>query len=157
MSHSNNGFKMKFRLLSWFGLLFLLTSALFGACSKAPAGNERADKNTNSANANQDQSALMPHLRATLSGDIERISLAISMARDAIKLENWQEAVPHLQSARKDVEIALGREPRLRAEFEALRSAIDRAIPAVEGREKEAQARVTELQTRIAAIKVNSN
>ena len=156
MSYSDSRFEVKFRLFR-IGLLFLLTPSLFfGACSKAPGGNERADKNTNAGNANQDQSALMPHMRATLGGDIERISLAISMAQDALKRESWQEALPHLQSARKDVETALSREPRLRPEFEALRSAIDRAIPAVEGREKEAEARLTELQTRIAAIKVNT-
>jgi hypothetical protein len=157
MSQSNNGFKVKFRMFSWIGLLFVLTSLqFFGACSKTPAGNERADKNSNSVNSNQDQSSVMPHLRPTLSGDIERISLAISMARDAVKADHWQEAIPHLQSARKDTDTALGREPRLRPEFEALRAAIDRAIPAVEGREKEAETRITELQTRIGAIKVNS-
>jgi hypothetical protein len=157
MSHGNNEFKMKFQPFSWHALLFLLLCSLFGACSKAPAGNERAS-NANTGNANQqDQSSLMPHVRQSLGGDIERISLSISTARDAIKRDNWQEAVPHLQSARKDVETALSREPRLRGEFEALRSAIDRAIPAVEAREKEAESRVTELQTRIAAIKVNSN
>jgi hypothetical protein len=159
MSQISNAFKVKFKMFGWIGSFVLLTLSLFfGGCSKAPAANERADKNAAAGNAKQqDQSALMPHLQQNLTGDIERISLAISMARDAVKLDNWQEAVPHLRTARKEVDVALGREPRLRGEFEALRAAIDRAIPAVEGREKEAETRIAELQTRIGAIKVNSS
>lgn len=159
MVHISNAFNVKplmFRCVP--GFLFALTLALFSAgCSKEPAANEQADKNTNAGNANQrDQSAAAtPYMQPTLRGDIERTSLAISMARDAVKLDKWQDAVSQLQGARKEVEAALSRQPRLREEFEALKSAIDRAIPAVEGRGKEAEARLAELQTRIGAIKVN--
>jgi hypothetical protein len=96
------------------------------------------------------------HLQQNLRGDIERISLAISMARDASKLNKREEAVSLLQGAKKDVDVALGRKPRLSDEFEALKAAIDRTIPALENRGKEAEARLTELQTRIGAIKVNT-
>lgn len=160
MVHISNGFNVKSTTFRWVtGFFFVLTLALFSAgCSKGPAANEYADKNTNAGNANQqDQSAAaMPYKQPTLRGDIERTSLAISKARDAVKLEKWQDAVSHLQGARKEVEAALSRQPRLRDELEALKSAIDRAIPAVEGQGKEAEARVAELQTRIGAIKVNS-
>ena len=158
MSRIPNALKVKVNMLGCIGSFVLLTVSLFfGGCSKAPAANERADKSSAAGgNANKDESALMPHLQQNLSGDIERISLAISLAGDAVKQDNWPEAVPHLQTARKEVDAALDRQPRLRSEFEALRAAIDRAIPAVEGREKEAQTRIAELQTRIGAIKVNS-
>lgn len=78
------------------------------------------------------------------------------MARDAVRLDKWEDAASQLRSARKEVEVALTRQPRLRDEFEALKAAIDRTIPVVEGRGKEAGARIAELQTRIGAIKVNT-
>jgi len=159
MIHISNAFNVKFMMFRCVaGFLFVLALTLFPAgCSKDPAANERADKNANAGNANQqDQSATAaPYMQPTLRGDIERTSLAISMARDAVKQNKWQDAVSQLQGARKEVEAALSRQPRLREEFEALKSAIDRAIPAVEGRGKEAETRVAELQTRIGAIKVN--
>jgi DNA repair exonuclease SbcCD ATPase subunit len=160
MIHISNAFNVKFMMFKWVpGFLFVLTLALFSAgCSKEPAASEQADKNTNAGNANQqDQSAAAtPYMQPTLRGDIERASLAISMARDAVKLNKWQDAVSQLQGARKEVDAALSRQPRLREELEALKSAINRAIPAIEGRGKEAEARVAELQTRIGAIKVNT-
>lgn len=163
MVHISNVFKVKVMMFKWVpGFLFILGLALFSqGCSKAlPAANERAGKNANAGNANQqDQSAAAaatPYMQPTLRGDIERTSLAISMARDALKLNKWDDAVSQLKGARKEVDAALSRQPRLREELEALKSAIDRAIPAVEGRGKESEARVAELQTRIGAIKVNT-
>ena len=136
--------------------LFALALALFAAgCPKQPAVDEHTARNTNAANANQPDLAA-PHLQPTLKGDIERISLAISMARDAAKQNKWQDAVSLLQGAKKEVDTALSRKPRLSDEFEALKAAIDRTIPALENRGKEAEARLVELQTRIGAIKVNT-
>jgi len=162
MMQISNAFNVTPTKLKWVPrFLFVLILAFFSAnCSKEPAAKEHANTNTNAGNTNanqQDQSATAPlHLQKTLRGDIERTSLDISMARDAIKLNNWQDAVVQLQAARKEVEAALGRQPRLRDELEALKAAIDRAITAVEGRGKEAESRVEELQTRIGAIKVNT-
>ena len=141
------------------GLLLFLTLAVFSeGCSKGPAGNERADKNTNSRNANQqDQAAAaQPLLQQTIKGDIERTSLAIWTAREAVKANQWQDASAQLQNARKGVEAALARQPSLRDDFEALKAAIDRAIAAVESRGKDAEGRVTELQTRIGTLKVQT-
>lgn len=141
------------------GFLLVLTAAFLAAnCSKGPSVDEHAAKNANEGNANnQDQSvAVAPYAQPTLTGDIERISLAISMARDAVKLNKPQEAVTLLQTAQKEVGVALGRKPRLSDEFEALKTAIDRTIPAVESKGKDAEARLTELQTRIGAIKMNT-
>lgn len=141
------------------GFLLVLTLALFAeSCAKEPAVDEHTAKNANAGNANQrDQTAAAaPYVQQTLRGDIERISLAIAMAHDAAKLDKAQEAVSLLRGAKKDVDAALTRKPKLSDEFEALKAAIDRTIPAVESRGKEAEARLTELQTRIGAIKVNS-
>jgi hypothetical protein len=160
MTQRSTGFNTKFTISGGVPVfLFALTLAVcLAGCSKGSGDNERSDKNANIANANQpDQAKLVtPVVQPTLGGDIERASLAIAMARDAAKRGKWEDAVSQLRSARKEVEAALGRKPRLREEFEALRSAIDRAIPAVEGRGKEAAALLEQLQTRIAAIKVNS-
>lgn len=156
-----NAFKVRFATFRWApGFLFGLSLALFATgCSKTPAVNENTDKNANSGKASQPEqsnAALPPHLQPTLGGDIERVSLAISMARDAAKANKWQDAVSLLQGAKKDVDVALGRKPRLIDEFEALKAAIDRTIPALENRGKEAEVRLNDLQTRIGAIKVNS-
>jgi hypothetical protein len=166
MIHSDDAFKIRLMMFKWVpGFLFVLTLAMFSAgCSKAaPAANEAATGNTNSGNTNsgnanqQDQSAQVPsYMQPTLTGDIERISLAISMAGDAVRLSKWQDATSQLKGARKEVEAALRRQPSLRDEFEAMKSAIDRAITAVEARGKGAEASIAELQTRIGAIKVNT-
>ena len=153
-----NTFNVGFNMYRWVsGFLFVLTVALFAtSCAKGPAVDEHTDKNANTGKANQqDQSATAtPVLQQTLKGDIERASLDISMARDAANLDKSQEAVSLLQRAKKEVDSALDRKPRLRDELEALKSAIDRAIPAVQNRGNEAEARFAELQTRIGAIKV---
>ena len=160
MIHISNAFKAKFtscRFVS--GCLVLLTLVLFSAgCSKDPAAGESAEKNANSANANQLEQAraAQPILRPTITGDIERASLAISMARDAVKLDKWHEAISQLQGARKEMDVALTRQSNLRDELEALKSAIDRTIPALEARGKEAEPRLVELQTRIGALKVQA-
>jgi hypothetical protein len=160
MVSMSNTFNVGFNMFRWvLGFLFVLTVALFATCcAKGPAVDEHTDKNANAGKANpQDQSATAtPVLQQTLKGDIERASLDISMARDAAKLNRSQEAVSLLQRARKEVDSALDRKPRLRDELEAMKAAIDRAIPAVQNRGNEADARLAELQTRIAAIKMNT-
>jgi hypothetical protein len=160
MVSMSNTFNVRFNMFRWvLGFLFVLTLALFATCrAKGPAVDEHTDENANAGKANpQDQSAAAPpYLQQTLKGNIERVSLDISMARDAAKLNKSQEAVSLLQGAKKEVDAALDRKPRLREELEALKAAIDRAIPAVQNRGNEAEARLTELQTRIAAIKVNT-
>src|SRR5882724_4091006 len=160
MGSMSNRFNVGFKMFKWVpGFLLVLTVALFATCcAKGPAVDEHTDKNANAGKANQqDQSATpTPVLQQTLKGDIERASLDISMARDAANLNKSQEAVSLLQRARKEVDAALERKPRLGDELEALKSAIDRAIPAVQNRGNEAEARLAELQTRIAAIKVNT-
>ena len=142
------------------GSLLVLATAVFAAsCGKGSSVDEHTAKNANAGNANANQQTQIPAAplaQPTLKGDIERIGLAISMAHDAAKLNKPQEAVSLLQSAKKEVDVALGRKPRLSDEFEALKQAIDRAITAVESRGKEGEVRLTELQTRIGAIKVNT-
>jgi len=127
-------------------------------CSKQPASNQASEKVTPSANANQNEqpSGTPVFAQSNIKGDIERISLAISMAKDSAKLNKWQDAASRLRGARSEIDTALGRKPRLQEEFEALKVAIDRTIPLVENGAKEADAKLSELQTRIGAIKTNT-
>lgn len=132
-------------------LSLALTAALLtGACTKGA----KTENNSNTSQANRPaQSATSILVEPTLKGDIERISLFISTAREAAKNNNWQEAVGQLQGANKEVDSALTGKLRLREEFEALKSAIDRTIGAVERRDKDAHSQLAQLQVRIGAIK----
>ena len=135
------------------GFVFGVTLALLaGGCAKGPPAE---NKNAHS-NQSEQTVAANPHLQPTIKGDVERTSLLIAMARDSAKTNHWPDAVAHLQAARKEVETALGRNPNTRVEFEELRSAIDRTIPMLENRSENADAKLAELQTRIAAIKVKT-
>lgn len=135
----------------------LLLMVLATACSKNSANNQSPDTGSQ-ANSNQkDQNAQgQPYTQPNIKGDIERISLAISMARDSAKLNKWQEAASQLRGAKGEIDTALSRKPRLQDELEALKVAIDRTIPLVENGAKEADGKLTELQTRIGAIKMNT-
>jgi hypothetical protein len=145
--------KLLLALLVFNSVLFLTIFAT--GCSKKPPSNQASD--TTSANTNQnDQSALALYAQANLKGDIERISLAISMAKDSAKLDKWQEAAAALRAAKSTVDTALTRKPSLQDEFESLKVDIDRAIPLVESGAKEADAKLNELQTKIGAIKTNT-
>jgi uncharacterized phage infection (PIP) family protein YhgE len=143
-----------FRLATGF-LCSLILALLLTACTKGP----KIDENTNAVQANRSEQGAMqaPHLQPTLKGDVERASLAISRARDALKLNKWQEASAQLQAANKEVKTALSRNPRVREEFEALSSAIDQTIATLDRHGKEAESQLTELQTRIFAIKVQTS
>jgi len=145
------------RRLLEFGFVFGVT-LLAAGCAKGPAADQQGGKPANSANANASDpsTALAPVAQPTLKGEIDRIVLAITTARDAAKQNRASEAVSQLKFARKEVDSALTRKPRLSDELEALKAAIDRTIPTVENREKEADARLAELQTRISAIKINT-
>lgn len=150
----SNVLKARFRMFRWYPWfsLVLVVALLATGCAKGPAGDQPTVKNAGNAN----QQAVPLYLQPTLKGDIDRISLAISMARDSAKLSKWQEAASQLRGAKKEIDTALSRKPHLSEEFGALKSAIDRAIPAVENGENEADARLIELQASIGAIKVNT-
>lgn len=136
-------------------LSFVLLATLFtGACTKGA----KIEDNANGGQANRagQSASTTPLVQPTLKGDVERISLQISMAREAFKNNKSQEAVVQLEGASKEIDSALGRKPRLREELESLKSAIDRAIGAVDHRDKDADAQLAELQVRIGAIKTNT-
>lgn len=136
-------------------LSFVLLATLFTvACTKGAKIEDNA--NAGQANRAGQAAATAPLLQPTLRGDIERISLHISTARDAFKNNKLQEAVGQLEAANKEVDAALGRKLRLREEFEALKTAIGRAISAIDHRDKDADPQLAELQVRIGAIKTNT-
>ena len=154
MIQATNGLRTRFGFFNLTAGVLLALSFLSGACSRSPAANESA----NTGNANQAEAAAPqpPLAQPTLTGDIQRASYSISSARDAVKQKRWQEALTYLSTARREVDAALARQPRLKDEFEALRSSIDRAVSAVEGRGKEAETRIAEVETRVGAIKLQS-
>jgi soluble cytochrome b562 len=129
---------------------------LLTACAKGPKAGE---KNTNAVQANRTEPAAIqaPHMQPTVKGDVERAALAISRARDAAKLDKWQEASAQLQAASKEVKTALTRNSRFREDFDELSSALDRTISTLDRHGKEAESQLTELQTRIFAIKVKTS
>lgn len=135
--------------------LTLAVTLLTLACTR---GANPEEGNTNGNQAAQQQKAASsnsPLVQQTLSGDTERILLHIATAKDNAKNNKWQDAAASLRTANKEVDSALSRKPRLTPEFEALKAAIDRAIGAIERRDKDAEAQLTELQLRIGAIKTN--
>jgi len=140
-------------------LLVLVLMSFATSCSKhsTSQNSNTAAGSANSANSNQADPAQAPlvHSQQNVQGNIARIQLAIQMARDAFKTNKWQDAVTFLQSAKTEVDAAIARNTRINDDFEALKAAIDRTIPLLENHSKEADARLTELQTRIGAIKVN--
>ena len=143
-----------FRFATGF-LCVMVLALLLAACAKGP----KTDENTNAVQGNRSQQAApqAPHLQPTLNGDVERAALAISRARDAAKSNKWQEASAQLQTANKEVKTAVSRNSRFREEFEDLSSAIDRTISALDRHGKEAESQLTELQTRISALKVKTS
>ena len=126
-------------------------------CSKPPAEGGSAagqsNKNVAQANSNVPNLAATPLYQKTIRGDIERAGLAISMAHDLVKQENWNDALVQLRAAQKQLEDALAQKPRLIEQYEALKSAIDRAIRMAENRSTGTEALFDELQTRIGAVK----
>ena len=132
----------------------LLATLFAGACATGPKSVDNA--NADQANRPGQGASTSPLLQPTLKGDIERIYLNLSMAREAFKNNKSQEAVVHLESANKEVAGALDRKPRLREEFEALKAAIDRAIGAIDRRENGVDSQLAELELRIGAIKTNT-
>jgi len=158
--HNAFGFKTRQksfqRILGLTCILFLIVFKT--GCAKQSASNQAPQSASTSANANQgEQSAAKPiYAQENLKGDIERISLALSMARDSATQNKWQEAASTLRGAKSQIDTALSRKPRLQEEFEALKVAIDRTVPLVENGAKEADAKIAELQTRIIAIKTNT-
>jgi hypothetical protein len=158
MTQISIGLRARLNLFNLAPVLLLALALLSSGCSKSPAANERADQNANTGNANQTEAAAQPPiLQPTITGDIERASYAVSSARDAVKQKRWQDALQYLNNAQRAVDAALSRQPRLKEEFEALKSSIDRAVSAVEGRGNEAEARIAEVETRVGVIKLQSS
>ena len=139
---------------AWIALFVLSTTIIALACTTGP----KTEDSSNAKQANKSAQSANTSLLAqpTLKGDIERISLCISTAREYAKNNKTVDAVGQLQGAKKEVDGALSGKVRLREEFEALKVAIDRTIGAIENRDKDADSQLAELQVRIGAIKVNT-
>lgn len=136
-------------------LIAALAVVSAGGCAKAPPddGGSSSQANKNAANTNAHDLSGTPLYAKTIRGDIERAGLAISMAHDLVKQEKWNDAVIQLRAAQTQIEDALGKKPRLKEQYEDMRSALGRTIQSAENRRKDIEAEFTELQTRVGALK----
>jgi uncharacterized protein YqgV (UPF0045/DUF77 family) len=126
----------------------------------------RAAKEEGSAatsNANQQEVLIRtPHLSTTVRGNIERIGMAVQSAREAVQQSRWPEVVTQLQGANREVTAALADTPEkkktavVRQNLDELKVALERTIKAAENRDKEAEAQINDLQTRVNALKAYS-
>ena len=132
-----------------------IISAIGCAKPAAEEGAASAQSNRNAAqtNANVHDLTPTPLYTSTLRGDVERAGLAITMAHDFVKQQKWPDAVAQLHAAQSHIEKALEKQPRLKDDFEAARTALLRTITTVEGRGSDIEARFGEIQTRINGLK----
>lgn len=150
---------MNFRRLA--AILILTVLAIVSAsCAKGPSEESKSPV----ANANQKEVlAKTPHLSTLVRGDIERIGLAVQSAREAFQANRWPEVVSQLQGANKEVTSALADTPEkkksavVRQYLEELKPAVERTISTAENRGKETEAQLSELQTRVNALKAYAN
>lgn len=125
-------------------------------CAKAPGdeGSVSGQSNRNGqANSNLTDLAAAPLYAKTVRGDIERAGLAISMAHDFVKQDNWGDALVQLRAAQTHIEESLKKKPPLREQFEELKNSLARAIQMTENRNPEVEKQFTELQARVGALK----
>ena len=142
----------------------LIVTALIlvsASCAKTP---DETKTNPSLANANQQEVlAKTPHLSSLVRGDIERIGLAVQTAREAFQANRWPEVVSQLQGANKELTAALADTPEkkktavVRQYLEELKPALERTIATAENRSKDTEAQISELQTRVNALKVYAN
>lgn len=133
--------------------------AVASSCTKGPT----EEKSLPTANANQQEVlAKTPHLSTAVRGDIERIGMAVQSARESLQQNRWPEVVSQLQGANREVTAALADTPEkkktvvVRQNLEELKTAIERTIKTAENRDKEAESQISELQTRVNALKMNA-
>lgn len=140
-------------------VVVLAALAIFSAigCAKPPSGegspSGQSTRNAAQTNANVQDLAATPLYTSNIRGDVERAGLAVMMAHDFVKQQNWSDGVAQLRAAQSHIEKALGKKPRLKDDFEAARTALLRTITTVEGRGSDIEASFTEIQTRINALK----
>ncbi|HMG34781.1 MAG TPA: hypothetical protein VKM94_12665 [Blastocatellia bacterium] len=140
-----------------FAATVFMTGVLFFAvaCTKgAPPADQSAgaDKTTNS-NASPGLAVLNEE---SLKGDTERASLALYSARQSVLDSKWNDAAAQLQQAQGEANRALARKPKLQPEWEDLRGALDRALTAVQARDKDSLERIKYAEAVLGGIKVKS-
>jgi hypothetical protein len=134
-----------------FEFALILTLLLLTGCSSG--GSE--DQSSAAAGKGADQSTA-PHLRPTLRGDLERAGLAVSVARDHLSAQRWDDAASELRNAEKEIDKGLSRKPALGPVWEDARLRIQTAANMAENRSPETAAKVAEIITAIGALKVQT-
>jgi hypothetical protein len=144
-----------------FVLILNLVALVVIATSCAKAAKEEGSAAT--SNANQQEVLLKtPHLSSAVRGDIERIGMAVQTARDAAQQGRWPEVTTQLQGANREVTSALADTPEkkktaiIRQNLEEFKVALERTIKAAENRDKETESQLSDLQTRVSALKAYS-
>lgn len=138
--------------------VLILIASVVTATSCSKGAKEEGTLPT--ANANQKEVlAKTPHLSTLVRGDIERIGMAVQSARESLQQSRWPEVVTQLQGAKREVTAALVDTPEkkktavVRENLEEFKAALERTIKTAENRDKETEAQVNELQTRVNALK----
>jgi hypothetical protein len=126
---------------------------LFSACSRG------SQDSTNSAQANKPPENVPTAFHQTVQGNVDRARLSVESARDLIQQSKWQEALAELQKVKKEVEAGANASsgenapPFIRSSLEDMKGAVDRTIESATGRRKETEAQITDLHTRLMALK----
>ena len=141
-------------------MVVILSSAVLVLIAASCAKGPKEEGAWPVSNANQQEVlAKAPHLSTLVRGDIERIGMAVQSARESLQQSRWTEAVGQLQGANREVTSALADTPEkkktavVRQNLEELKVAIERTIKTAENRDKETESQVSELQTRVNALK----
>lgn len=114
------------------------------------------NSNATQSNTNAQEPLLGPIATNTARGDLERAGMAITGARQYLRENNWDAAASLLRSASKSIGEALAKKPRMYTDFQDLKAALERTIKTVEGRGKDADNQVAQLETWIRALKLNA-
>lgn len=136
----------------------IILSLGFAGCHKG--GSEAKQVTPEEAKKNAELEKTAPHLAPTALGSIERLNLAVSGAMNAYREHKWADVTAALNNARQETDKALADIPEkkktgaIRESLEGMREALDRTREAANNRTPQVEGLLTELQTRVNALKV---
>lgn len=141
-------------------LVFSLTIAAATACRKGPQ-QEEGSTNANIKKAEQAAAAAgNPYFQQGPRGDIERAGVSVMSAQMAAQQNNYEQVATELKKGLKEIDAAIVKAKELKHAFmqsslEETKAAMERTISTAQQQKSETAAQVSELQTRIGALKVN--
>lgn len=140
-------------------LVFVFIMLAATACRKAPQEEEAINANIKKA----EQAAAAagnPYFQQGPRGDIERAGVSVMSAQMALQQKNYQEAATELKKGLREIDAALSKAKELKHTFmqsslEETKAAMERTINSAQQQKQETASQISELQTRIGALKVN--